>query len=133
VLGIGSGVMVVGITVLAIWGVTASLGVVAVGLAIAGLGNGVVYAGATSVALVDVPTGDASEASALLSMLRVLGLALAVAVSTSIAATIDQHAAAGTGLRVALLIAAVITGLCVPLASRHPWPMTSRDLPDTPR
>jgi len=133
VLGIGSGVMVVGITILAICGVTSSLGVVAVGLAIAGLGNGVVYAGATSVALVDVPTADASEASALLSMLRVLGLALAVAVSTSIAATIDQHADAGTGLRVALLIAAVVTGVGVLLASRHRWWATSRDLQDSRR
>jgi len=125
--------MVVGITILAICGVTSSLGVVAVGLAIAGLGNGVVYAGATSVALVDVPTADASEASALLSMLRVLGLALAVAVSTSIAATIDQHADAGTGLRVALLIAAVVTGVGVLLASRHRWWATSRDLQDSRR
>ena len=50
-----------------------------------------------------VPQPDAGEASALLSMLRVLGLALAVAVSTSMVATIDDHATLGTGLRVALL------------------------------
>jgi hypothetical protein len=27
----------------------------------------------------------------------------------------------------------VITGLGVPLASRHRWSVTSRDLPETPR
>lgn len=133
VLGVGSGVMVAGIVVLAIWGVDAALAAVVVGLAVSGLGNGVVYAGATSVALIDVPPGDASEASALLSMSRVLGLALAVAVSTSIAATVDDHAVAGTGLRVVLVLAAVVTGLGVPLATRHQWSVPSRDLQDAHR
>ena len=132
-LGLGSGVMVVGIIVLAIWGVDASMAAVVVGLAVAGFGNGVVYAGATSVALVDVPTDDASEASALLSMLRVLGLALAVAVSTSISATVDAHSATGTGLRVALVIAAVITALGVPLARSGRWSTSSHDPQSAPR
>ena len=115
-LAIGSGVMAVGVVGLALGGAEGPLAGVVLGLVVAGLGNGVVYAGATSYALAEVPQADAGEASALLSMLRVLGLALAVAVSTSVAATIDDHAAVGTGLRVVLLAAAAITALGVPIA-----------------
>jgi MFS family permease len=115
-LALGSGVMAVGVVGLALGGAEGPLAGVVLGLVVAGLGNGVVYAGATSYALARVPEADAGEASALLSMLRVLGLALAVAVSTSLAATIDDHAAAGTGLRVVLLAAAAMTALGVPIA-----------------
>jgi MFS family permease len=115
-LALGSAVMAVGVVGLAFGGAEGPIAMVVLGLVVAGLGNGVVYAGATSYALVQVPEPDAGEASALLSMLRVLGLALAVAVSTSVAATVDDHAALGSGLRVVLLVAAAITALGVPIA-----------------
>jgi dipeptide/tripeptide permease len=117
-LAIGTAVMVVGIVVLAIWGVDAALAAVVVGLGVAGFGNGVVYAGATSVALIDVADTDANEASALLSMLRVLGLAFAVALSTSISATVDADVVGGDGLRVVLVLAALVTAAGIPLARR---------------
>jgi MFS family permease len=118
-LALGSAAMVVGMVALAIVGPDAALGLVLITLAVIGLGNGVVYSAATSYALVDVPTDDASEASAALSALRVLGLALAVAISTSMMSTIDaQWPGSSWGLRVALLLAAVITGVGWTMARR---------------
>ena len=71
-----------------------------------------VYSAATSYALIDVETDDAAEASAALSAARVLGLAVAVAISTSMMSTIDaDHPGNSWGLRVALLVGAAITGV----------------------
>jgi len=94
---------------------------VLVTLAVAGIGNGIVYSAATSYALVDIPPDDAGEASAVLSALRVLGLALAVALSTSLMSTIDDALPGGSwGLRISLLLAAFITGAGWWLARRAP-------------
>jgi uncharacterized BrkB/YihY/UPF0761 family membrane protein len=90
-------------------------------LAVIGFGNGIVYSAATSYALIDVAPDDAGEASAALSALRVLGLALAVALSTSLMATIDDALPGGSwGLRISLLLAAVITAVGWWLARRAP-------------
>jgi MFS family permease len=110
-LALGSAAMVLGMLGMAVVGPDGPLGSLLVTLGVTGFGNGVVYSAATSYALVDVATGDAAEAAAALSALRVLGLALAVAVSTSLMATIDAHWTGGSwGLRVTLVLAAVITG-----------------------
>jgi MYXO-CTERM domain-containing protein len=129
-LAAGSGVMAVGIAGLAVVGVDASIGLVVAMLAVVGFGNGVVYSGATSYALVNVEPDDAGEASATLSMLRVLALALAVACSTSLAATVDDWTgSSGSGLRVVLAIAAVITAVGVPIVRRPARCATNTDAP----
>jgi cyanate permease len=88
-------------------------------LAVIGVGNGVVYSAATSYALIDVETDDAAEASAALSAARVLGFAIAIAVSTSMMTTIDDADPGNSwGLRVALLVGAAITGVGWWLARR---------------
>ena len=112
-LALGSAAMVVGMVAMAIVGPDGPLGSLVITLALTGLGNGVVYSAATSYALIDITPDDAAEASAALSALRVLGLALAVAVSTSMMTTIDDIWPQGDswGLRVALLVAAAITGV----------------------
>lgn len=90
-------------------------------LAVVGFGNGVVYSAATSYALVDVAPAEAGEASAVLSALRVLGLALAVSLSTSLMTSIDDAFPGDSwGLRVALLVAAAITAVGYVLARRAP-------------
>ncbi len=110
-LALGSAAMVVGMVGLAIVGPDGPLGAVIITLAVIGLGNGVVYSAATSYALIDVETDDAAEASAALSAARVLGLAVAVAISTSMMTTIDaDHPGDSWGLRVALLVGAAVTG-----------------------
>jgi len=110
-LALGSAGMVVGMVALAIVGPDGPLGSVVLTLALIGLGNGIVYSAATSYALIDVETDDAAEASAALSAARVLGLALAVAISTSLMTTIDSHHPGESwGLRVALLVGALVTG-----------------------
>jgi MFS family permease len=85
---------------------------VVVTLAVIGLGNGIVYSAATSYALIDIETDQAAEASAALSAARVLGLAIAVALSTSMVTTIDAgHPGDSWGLRIALLVGAAVTGV----------------------
>jgi MFS family permease len=120
-LALGSAAMVVGMFAMAIVGPDGALGSVLVTLGIVGFGNGVVYSAATSYALIDIPTDDAGEASAVLSSARVLGLAVAIAVSTSLANAVDdQWPGDSWGLRVALVVGAVITGVGVVLARRSP-------------
>src|SRR4029079_16316746 len=113
--------MVVGMVALAVVGPDGPLGPVLFTLAVIGLGNGIVYSAATSYALIDIATDDAAEASAALSAARVLGLALAVAISTSLMTTIDgNNPTDDRGLSVALLLGAVITGVGWWLARRTP-------------
>lgn len=118
-LALGSAAMVVGMVALAVVGPDGPLDAVIVTLAVIGLGNGVVYSAATSYALIDVATPDAAEASAALSAARVLGLALAVAISTSMMTTLDDtDLGDSTGLRIALLVGAGVTGIGWWLARR---------------
>jgi DHA2 family methylenomycin A resistance protein-like MFS transporter len=120
-LAIGSAGMAVGMVALAFVGPDGPLGAVILTLAVVGLGNGVVYSAATSYALIDVATEDAAEASAALSAARVLGLAVAVAISTSMMTTIDNgDLQADRGLAVALLVGAIITGAGWWIARRTP-------------
>jgi MFS family permease len=106
---------------LAFVGPDGPLGLVILTLAVAGLGNGIVYSASTSYALVEVDPAQAGEASAVLSMLRVLGLALAVALSTSLMTTIDRaFPGSAWGLRIALVVAAVISAAGIPLTRRAP-------------
>jgi DHA2 family multidrug resistance protein-like MFS transporter len=120
-LAISSLVMVAGMVAMAIVGVDGALGPVILTLAVVGLGNGVVYSAATSYALIDVETDDAAEASAALSAARVLGFAIAIAISTSLMTTIDDaDPSDSSGLRVALLVGAAITGVGGWLARRAP-------------
>jgi MFS transporter, DHA2 family, multidrug resistance protein len=120
-LAIGSAGMVLGMVALAIVGPDGPIGSVLLTLAVIGLGNGIVYSGATSYALIDVAPEEAGEASAVLSAMRVLGLALAVALSTSLMTSIDDaHPGGSWGLRVALLVAAAITAVGYVLARRAP-------------
>jgi len=116
-LAVGSLLLTTGTMVLVVSGVKGSVAVVILGLAIAGFGNGVVYAAATSVALVDIDSKNAGEASAVLSMVRVAALALAVAVSTSVMSDFDGPSGQA-GLRVVLFVSAVITAVGIPLAGR---------------
>lgn len=120
-LALSSLLLTLGTIVLAIGGVEGPLVVVVLGLAIAGFGNGVVYAAATSVALADIEPKNAGQASAVLNMTRVSALALAVAVSTSVMTTLDgssDGSSSQTGLRVVLIISAVITAVAIPLTRR---------------
>jgi MFS family permease len=111
-LALGSAAMVAGMVGLAVVGPDGALFGVIATLAVVGLGTGVVYSAATSYALIDIDTNEAAEASAALSAARVLGLAIAVAISTSMMSTIDaDHPGNSWGLRVALLVGAAITGV----------------------
>jgi MFS family permease len=126
-LALGSAAMVLGMVALAIVGPDGPLGSVLITLGVAGFGNGVVYSAATSYALIDIVPDDAGEASAVLSAVRVLGLALAVALSTSLMSTIDDALPDGNwGLRISLLLAAFITGVGWWLAKRAPVPAAER-------
>lgn len=126
-LALGSVAMVVGMVALAVVGPEGALGSVVLTLAIIGVGNGVVYSAATSYALIDVEPDDAAEASAALSALRVLGLALAVAISTSLMTTIDDAWPGDSwGLRIALLLGAGVTGIGWWLARRARAPAAQR-------
>ncbi len=120
-LAVGSAAMAIGMLALAVVGPGGPIGSVLLTLAVVGFGNGIVYSGATSYALVAVAPDDAAEASAVLSAARVLGLALAVAVSTSLMTTIDADFPGHSwGLRVALVIGAVVTAAGYALARRAP-------------
>lgn len=120
-LAVSSGLLAGGTLVLVCTGAGGSLLLVVVGLAVAGFGNGMIYSAATSVALVEIAPVDAGEASAVLSMLRVLGLALAVAISTSLMHGFDADLPGGEwGLRIVLLVAAAISAVGVPVALRAP-------------
>jgi len=110
-------VFVAGMLVLAVTGAQGPLWLIGLGLAIAGIGNGVVYSASTTVALTGVQATDTGEATATLGMLRVIGLALAVAVSTSIVTAFDT-ASGSNGLRLSLLLAALITAAGLPMALR---------------
>jgi hypothetical protein len=123
----GSAAMVVGMVALAIIGPDGPLRSVLLTLAVTGFGNGIVYSPATSYALVDIQPDDAAEALAVLSALRVLGLVLAVALSTSLTSTIDDALPGGSwGLPVSLLLAALITAVGWVLARRAPVPVAER-------
>ena len=90
-------------------------------LAIAGAGNGVLYSVSTSFALTDTAPADAGEGSALLTMLRLLGLTLSVALSTSLMLRVDGFDLGfeSAGLRVVLGVAAVVVAAgAVPLVAR---------------
>jgi MFS family permease len=120
-LALGLVQLTAGMLGLACVGPDGPLGLVILMLAVAGLGNGIVYSASTSYALVEVDPAHAGEASAVLSMLRVLGLALAVALSTSLMTTIDDAFPGGAwGLRIALVVAAVISAAGIPLTRRAP-------------
>ncbi len=120
-LALGSAGMAIGMVALAIVGVDGPLGSVLVTLAVIGFGNGIVYSAATSYTLIAIAPDDAGEASAVLSAARVLGLALAIAISTSLMTTIDETFPSGEwGLRIALLLAALITAVGWVLARRAP-------------
>lgn len=126
-LAVGSAAMVAGMVGLAAVGPDGPLVSLVLTLALTGLGNGVVYSAATSYALIDIETDDAAEASAALSAARVLGLAIAVAVSTSMMTTIDTSDPGDSwGLRVALLVGAAITGVGWWLARRARVPAVER-------
>ena len=119
-LGASSAVFAIGILVLVVVGITGPMVGIVVGLAICGLGNGVIYSGATSVSFSDIVSSDAAEASATLSMLRVSGFAMAVALSTSIAGSLDSGSSSSErGIRTVLIIAAVITAAGIPAAFRR--------------
>ena len=131
-LATGSALLALGLVGLAVTGIDAPLGVVVVALAVAGFGNGLVYAASTAHGLAGVTTVRAAEASALLNMWRVLGLALAVGISDSIVRIVDsgEGARADAGLRWALLVAAAICVIGVPIVRRDP--SASRTVTGTP-
>jgi MFS family permease len=119
-LAVSSAVFAIGTVVLVCTGANGPLVLVVAGLAVAGFGNGVIYSAATSVALVDVDPVRAGEASAVLTMFRVVALALAVAISTSMMSGFDSEVAGGEwGLRVVLIIAAAVVAAGVPVALRR--------------
>jgi MFS family permease len=126
-LALSSVVMAAGMVAMAIVGVDGALAPLILTLAVVGLGNGVVYSAATSYALIDVETDDAAEASAALSAARVLGFAIAIAISTSLVSTIDDADPGNSwGLRIALLVGAAITAVGWWLARRAPVPTAER-------
>ena len=121
-LAVGSALLTVGLVGLAAVGLDAPLAVVVAALAVAGVGNGLVYAASTAHGLAGIAPVRSAEASALLNMWRVLGLALAVAVSNSIVRVVDSGGtlADDRGLQVALLVAAAICAVGVPIVRRDP-------------
>lgn len=121
-LAVGSALLTVGLVGLAAVGLDAPLAVVVAALAVAGVGNGLVYAASTAHGLAGIAPVRSAEASALLNMWRVLGLALAVAVSNSIVRVVDSGStlADDRGLQVALLVAAAICAVGVPIVRRDP-------------
>jgi hypothetical protein len=113
--GWSSVVQAAGLAGLGLVGVGAPLGLVVVGLAVAGFGNGVAYSAATSLALADVPARDAGEASGVLTMSRLLGLTVGVALSSML---VDLLADVGrrpdtAGVDVALVVAGGIAAVGV--------------------
>ena len=118
----GTVVQALGLGVLAIVGLDAALVVMIGALTLAGFGNGVVYSAATSVGLSEIERDDAGEASGLLTMLRLLGLSIGVAMSTSLVHAVDDAIqGSAPGIQVALGLAALVTlagVLCVPLLGR---------------
>lgn len=128
-LGSGSGLLAIGLVVFAIVGVDASMGFVLVALVVAGFGNGLVYAASTAHALVGIATVRSAEASAVLNMLRVLGLALSVALSNSIVSAFGSGGVeSDSGLRVAFLVAAIICAIGVPIVRSDP---AARRMPES--
>ncbi len=111
-MGGGSALLAVGLGAFATVGILGSLPGIIAALVVAGFGNGVVYSASTSHALAGVDPVHASEASAVLSMMRVLGLALAVSLSNGLLRAIGPGGTSGNdGLRVALGIAAIVCAL----------------------
>ena len=117
-LALGSGVLALGLLAFGIAGIEVPLGWLLAILAVAGFGNGLVYSGSTSYGLAGIDDDLAAEASALLNMLRVLGMVLAISISQTMLFMIDgdRVTAGDAGLRVALLVAAVIVAVGVPIA-----------------
>lgn len=118
-LAVGSALLTVGLLGLAATGIDVALGVVVAGLVVAGFGNGLVYAASTAHGLAGIVPVRSAEASAVLNMCRVLGLALAVGVSQSIVRVVGG-AEGNDGLRIALLLAAVVCAVGVPIVRRDP-------------
>jgi len=121
VMGAGLAVLAVGLAGLALLGPEASLGPLLVVLALAGAGNGVVYSVSTSYALTDTAVEDAGEASGVLTMARLLGLTLAIALSSSLVVWVDgiDLGFAWAGLRIALVLGALVVAVgAIPLARR---------------
>lgn len=108
-------VFVIGMLALTVAGSQGPMWLIVAGLAVAGIGNGIVYSASTTVALTGIRATDTGEASATLGMLRVVGLALAVAVSTSLVTNLDS-VTDSAGLRLSLIIASVVTAAGLPLA-----------------
>jgi len=117
-------VQAVGLALLAIVGLDAPLLVMVDQEGGAGFGNGVAYSSATSVGLSEIERDDAGEASGLLTMLRLLGLSIGVAISTSLVHAVnDSISGSSPGIQVALALGAVVTLLgvpCVALLGRPP-------------
>lgn len=109
---LASMVQAVGLAGLGLSGIDAPLGVVVAWLAVAGFGNGVVYSASTSLALAEVATDDAGEASGVLTMWRLLGLTVGIAVSTMVVdALADDRFAATAGIDGALVLAGAVAAL----------------------
>jgi len=118
----GCVVQAAGLAFLAVVGLDAALVLMIAALTLAGFGNGVLYSASTSVGLSEIEPDDAGEASGLLTMLRLIGLSVGVAISTSLVHAVDDstHSAA-EGIQVALGLAALVTlsgVLCVALLGR---------------
>ena len=119
-------VQALGLAGLGLAGVDAPIAVVVATLAVAGLGNGVVYSAATSLGLADIATADAGEASGVLTMWRLLGLTVGVAVSGMVVDALTDRAFGQTdGIAAALLLAAAITAAGALVAVRRAAPTTS--------
>lgn len=107
-----SAVQAVGLALFALVGLDAALGVMLIALALSGFGNGLAYSAATTVALSEIDPSDAGEASGVLTMLRLIGLTVGVAISGSLVSAVDDVAGiSSSGIQVALAVGAVVTAL----------------------
>lgn len=114
-------VQAAGLAGLGLAGIDAPAGVVVAALAVAGFGNGVVYSAATSLALADVATADAGEASGVLTMWRLLGLTVGVAISSLVVDGLTDRAFGQVeGIDGAVLLAAAVTAAGALVAVRRP-------------
>lgn len=127
-LALGSALLAGGLLALGITGIEVPLAGLLAILAVAGFGNGLVYSGSTSYGLTEIDDELAAEASALLNMLRVLGMVLAISISETLVYLIDgdRVGAGDAGLRVSLLVAAVITAVGVPISRTRSRPLNRR-------
>jgi DHA2 family multidrug resistance protein-like MFS transporter len=115
-----------GLGLLAAIGLDGPLLVMVAALTLGGVGSGVAYSAATSVGLSEIAGDDAGEASALLTMLRLLGLSVGVALSTALVHAVDDSTSGSSpGIQFALALGAVVTlaGVpCVTALGRRPVP-----------